>query len=105
VFPQAFPAIDLDFFALKWRHVACFLQAAIGPVALDNMRQRGLGADDPETRLAEDLLTVAVLVILITAPIGAAAIMLSAPKLLNQQSSPAARTAEEGEEEEKSQSG
>jgi len=89
------------FVALAWLPKAT-VQAAIGPLALDRVRKRGLSLDARETQLAEDVLTIAVLVILVTAPIGAAAIMLSAPKLLHQGHSPTGersqRAIEEGEE-------
>ena len=44
------------------------------------------------------ILTIAVLVILITAPIGAIAISLSAPRLLNKHSTPAASPVHRAEE-------
>jgi hypothetical protein len=56
-------------------------QAAIGPIALDAARKIGAG------REAEDLglqvLTLAVLGILITAPLGASIVMLAGPRLLS----------------------
>jgi hypothetical protein len=56
-------------------------QAAIGPIALDAARKIGAG------REAEDLglqvLTLAVLGILITAPLGATIVMLAGPRLLS----------------------
>ncbi|CAN8005414.1 unnamed protein product [Ixodes pacificus] len=67
------------FVAIAWLPKAT-VQAAIGPVALDYARN--LGADDRTVSLATQVLTVAVLSILVTAPIGAAAIALSAPRLL-----------------------
>ena len=63
--------------------VKATVQAAIGPVAYDMARQEGLVQ---ETEYGLKVLTIAVLVILVTAPIGAIAIMLSAPKLLNKTS-------------------
>lgn len=75
------------FVALAWLPKAT-VQAAIGPVAFDQAIR--LAPDDPRRIEYEDLglkiLTIAVLVILITAPIGAIAIMLSAPKLLTKAS-------------------
>ncbi|XP_042856263.1 sodium/hydrogen exchanger 9B2-like isoform X4 [Penaeus japonicus] len=67
------------FVALAWLPKAT-VQAAIGSQALDFAQKSEAG---PEIiRLGEQVLTITVLVILITAPLGAAAIMLSAPKLL-----------------------
>ncbi|XP_037084502.1 sodium/hydrogen exchanger 9B2-like [Pollicipes pollicipes] len=67
------------FVAVAWLPKAT-VQAAIGPVALDYAR---LHAPTPENiALGEQVVAIAVLVILVTAPIGAAAIMLSAPRLL-----------------------
>lgn len=57
------------------------LQAAIGPVALDIAKQRGAGED--VQLLATYVLTIAVISILLTAPLGAVGIALSGPKLLN----------------------
>ena len=75
------------FVALAWLPKAT-VQAAIGGVAFDAATKM-----DPENesrelflQLGVMVLTIAVLVILITAPIGAVAIMLSAPKLLNKTS-------------------
>ncbi|XP_047501492.1 sodium/hydrogen exchanger 9B2-like isoform X3 [Penaeus chinensis] len=68
------------FVALAWVPKAT-VQAAIGSQALDFAQKSEAG---PEVvRLGEQVLTITVLVILITAPLGAAAIMLSAPKLLS----------------------
>ncbi|ROT75079.1 putative mitochondrial sodium/hydrogen exchanger 9B2-like [Penaeus vannamei] len=68
------------FVALAWVPKAT-VQAAIGSQALDFAEKSGAG---PEiVRLGEQVLTITVLVILITAPLGAVAIMLSAPKLLS----------------------
>ncbi len=68
------------FVALAWLPKAT-VQAAIGPVALD--QAKSMNEPDPEKLdLGLKVLTIAVLVILITAPIGAIAIMLSAPRLL-----------------------
>ena len=69
------------FVALAWLPKAT-VQAAIGPVAYDTALN--VGETDETLRLGLQVLTIAVLVILITAPIGAVAIMLSAPKLLKQ---------------------
>ncbi|CAN7937187.1 unnamed protein product [Ixodes hexagonus] len=67
------------FVAIAWLPKAT-VQAAIGPAALDYARI--LNADDRIVSLATQVLTVAVLSILVTAPVGAAAIALSAPRLL-----------------------
>ncbi|XP_076036682.1 sodium/hydrogen exchanger 9B2-like isoform X2 [Oratosquilla oratoria] len=68
------------FVAFAWLPKAT-VQAAIGSKAYDYARQEGAGEE--YEKLGKQVLTIAVLVILITAPLGAAAIMLSAPKLLN----------------------
>ncbi|XP_071552282.1 putative SLC9B1-like protein SLC9B1P1 isoform X4 [Panulirus ornatus] len=68
------------FVALAWLPKAT-VQAAIGSQALDYARKTNAGPE-AET-LGEQVLNIAVLVILITAPLGAAAIMLSAPRLLS----------------------
>ena len=64
------------------------VQAALGPVALDNLYNSDLDPNDPIYKERKDLglkvLTIAVLVILITAPIGSIAITLSGPRLLNE---------------------
>ncbi|KAG7156541.1 sodium/hydrogen exchanger 9B2-like [Homarus americanus] len=68
------------FVALAWLPKAT-VQAAIGSQALNYARKTAAG---PEAeKLGLQVLTIAVLVILITAPLGAAAITLSAPKLLS----------------------
>ncbi|MCL4129876.1 UNVERIFIED_CONTAM: hypothetical protein GTU68_064674 [Idotea baltica] len=72
------------FVALAWLPKAT-VQAAIGSTALDYARDalaEGALEDSIEVIMGAKVLTIAVLVILITAPIGAVAIMLSAPKLL-----------------------
>ncbi|ESP00110.1 hypothetical protein LOTGIDRAFT_63379, partial [Lottia gigantea] len=57
------------------------VQAAVGSVALDTAREKG---SDPEfIELGTKVLAMAVLVIIITAPLGAVAISLTAPRLLN----------------------
>uniref|UniRef100_A0A6A7G0F7 Sodium/hydrogen exchanger 9B2-like n=2 Tax=Hirondellea gigas TaxID=1518452 RepID=A0A6A7G0F7_9CRUS len=67
------------FVALAWLPKAT-VQAAIGSTALDYARR--IGAEEEEIVRAKQVLTIAVLVILVTAPIGAIAIMKSAPRLL-----------------------
>ena len=74
------------FVALAWLPKAT-VQAALGPVALDSLYNSDL---DETSELYQErkalglkVLTIAVLVILITAPIGAIAITLTGPRLLN----------------------
>lgn len=63
-------------------YLACVcVQAAIGSTALDVARSTG---DEQLEKYGMDVLTVAVLAILITAPVGALAIGLTGPKLLQQ---------------------
>ena len=61
--------------------VPLFLQAAIGALALDKARYFG---NKEGIVLGKQILTLAVLSIIITAPIGAAIIALSGPRLLHQ---------------------
>ncbi|KAK8395971.1 hypothetical protein O3P69_005218 [Scylla paramamosain] len=68
------------FVAFAWLPKAT-VQAAIGSQALDYARKTNAGPE--EERLGEQVLTIAVLSILLTAPVGAAAIMLTAPRLLS----------------------
>lgn len=68
------------FVALAWLPKAT-VQAAIGSQALDYARKTNAGPE--EEKLGEQVLTIAVLSILVTAPVGAAAIMLTAPRLLS----------------------
>ncbi len=67
------------FIPLAWLPKAT-VQAAIGSVALDTAREKDLGPEIIE--LGEQVVTIAVLVILATAPVGAIAISLSANRLL-----------------------
>lgn len=67
------------FIALAWLPKAT-VQAAFGPVALDIARSRD---DAVAANYAMKVLTVAVLSILITAPIGAVCIAVAGPKLLS----------------------
>ncbi|XP_057175454.1 sodium/hydrogen exchanger 9B2 [Triplophysa rosa] len=60
------------------------VQAAIGSMALDMANSAG---DEPLQNYGMDVLTVAILAILITAPIGALAIGLTGPKLLQKYTS------------------
>lgn len=57
----------------------CLHQAAIGSTALDMARSRG---DKVSENYGMDVLTVAVLSILLTAPVGALVIGLAGPRLL-----------------------
>ncbi|XP_067301488.1 sodium/hydrogen exchanger 9B2 isoform X1 [Pseudorasbora parva] len=68
------------FISLAWMPKAT-VQAAIGSTALDVARSSG---DEQLQIYGMEILTVAVLAILITAPVGALAIGLSGPKLLQQ---------------------
>ena len=78
------------FVALAWLPKAT-VQAALCPVALDNLYNSGLdpGDDLYKTRyvFSSQILQIAVLVILITAPLGSIAITLSGPKLLKKSDS------------------
>lgn len=80
-FGHTFTLKEKFFVAIAWLPKAT-VQAAIGPVALDTARE--MGADAETISLAMTILAMAVLSILITAPLGAAAIALSAPRLLQQ---------------------
>ncbi|KAL4618216.1 mitochondrial sodium/hydrogen exchanger 9B2-like [Arapaima gigas] len=75
------------FTALAWIPKAT-VQAAIGSTALDTARRQG---DPVLEKYGMDILTVAVLAILITAPIGAVSIGLAGPRLLQKQVDPNAR--------------
>ncbi|XP_013396747.1 sodium/hydrogen exchanger 9B2 [Lingula anatina] len=67
------------FMAISWFPKAS-VQAAIGPVAYDTAKAYNAG---PEVlALGKQILTIAALSILITAPLGAAAIALTAPRFL-----------------------
>jgi len=67
------------FLCLAWLPKAT-VQAAIGSIALDTARSRN--TNPAIIRIGEQILTIAVLSILLTAPLGATAIGLSGPKLL-----------------------
>jgi len=71
------------FIALSWLPKAT-VQAAIGSIPLDTARARGFAGKQQE-EVGIQILTIAVLVILVTAPIGAIAIAVSGPKLLRKQ--------------------
>lgn len=67
------------------RILACLCQAAIGSTALDMARTK----DDKQLqKYGMDVLTVAVLAILLTAPVGALIIGLCAPRLLQKPENP-----------------
>jgi len=68
------------FMAFAWLPKAT-VQAALGPIFLDNALKNGLGQEYIET--GEQILTLAVLSILITAPLGAVSILALGPKLLS----------------------
>ncbi|GFR84744.1 mitochondrial sodium/hydrogen exchanger 9B2-like [Elysia marginata] len=79
------------FIPIAWLPKAT-VQAAIGAVALDSAKE----VNDKELiQLGEQILTLAVLVILITAPIGAAGISLAGPKLLSRPTLPSKETNDE----------
>lgn len=73
------------FVALAWLPKAT-VQAALGPVALDNLYSSELDEESELFQMRRELghkvLTIAVLVILITAPLGSIAITLTGPRLL-----------------------
>ncbi|KAJ8269651.1 hypothetical protein COCON_G00122580 [Conger conger] len=73
------------FIALAWLPKAT-VQAAIGSKALDMARSKG---DPVLEKYGMNVLTVAVLAILVTAPIGALGIGLAGPRLLQKQEEPA----------------
>ncbi|KAJ0181768.1 hypothetical protein K1T71_002490 [Dendrolimus kikuchii] len=74
------------FVGLAWMAKAT-VQAALGPVALDEVRKM-VGADPILVEYAESVLTVCILSIVITAPIGAIVITLTGPRLLSKTSKP-----------------
>ncbi|XP_049617369.1 sodium/hydrogen exchanger 9B2 isoform X1 [Syngnathus scovelli] len=69
------------FIAIAWMPKAT-VQAAIGSTALDTARDKN---DETLVKFGLDVLTLAVLAILITAPIGALSIGLTGPRLLSRQ--------------------
>jgi len=100
------------FVSLAWIPKAT-VQAAVGPLALDMANQAIRAAEKAGSSLEEmsllneravlggKVLTIAVLVILITAPIGAIAVMGAGPKLLEQMKEgeeKVEKDAEEGDE-------
>ncbi|CAG2103254.1 unnamed protein product [Medioppia subpectinata] len=79
VFGAKFTLKEKVFIGFSWLPKAT-VQAAIGPIALDMARDR---ADPKHIQMATLVLTIAVLSIVMTAPIGAIAIALMGPKCLN----------------------
>ncbi|KAJ7333552.1 Sodium/hydrogen exchanger 9B2 [Desmophyllum pertusum] len=73
---------DKLFVAIAWSPKAT-VQAAIGSVSLDIARERGFTGMRQE-ELGIQILTIAVLSILLTAPVGAVGIAVSGPRLLSQ---------------------
>ena len=67
------------FMAFAWLPKAT-VQAALGPIFLDNAMKYGKKEWEP---MGEEILTLAVLSILITAPLGAISILALGPKLLD----------------------
>ncbi|XP_045108402.1 sodium/hydrogen exchanger 9B2-like isoform X2 [Portunus trituberculatus] len=79
VMGAGFSLLERLFIAIAWLPKAT-VQAAIGSHALDFVRQHGNDPDD--IFRGQQVVTIAVMVILVTAPIGAAAIKLTGPKFL-----------------------
>ncbi|XP_071492549.1 sodium/hydrogen exchanger 9B2-like [Diadema antillarum] len=71
------------FMVFSWLPKAT-VQAALGPLALDEIR-RQTEPDETDERRGIQLLTIAVLSILLTAPIGAILVTLCGPKLLEKE--------------------
>ncbi|ODN02967.1 Mitochondrial sodium/hydrogen exchanger 9B2 [Orchesella cincta] len=78
------------FIAISWVPKAT-VQAAIGPIALDYVKNMQSGVDTQLEQLATQVLTIAVVVILLTAPIGEFAVIFSGPRLLSKDKSSEAR--------------
>jgi NhaP-type Na+/H+ or K+/H+ antiporter len=112
VYTKQFTQGERLFISMAWLPKAT-VQAAIGAVALDAARARLL--DLEKTHLAnstaiseaktnvqhgQNILTLAVLAILVTAPIGAALIALCGPRLLDRESGGAEERVEEEEKDE-----
>ncbi|XP_043467171.1 sodium/hydrogen exchanger 9B2 [Leptopilina heterotoma] len=75
------------FIAISWMAKAT-VQAALGPGTLDCIDEK----NEEQVHHAETVLTICVLSILLTAPVGAIIISLSGPKLLKKTSAPVAVT-------------
>eukprot|EP00606_Chrysophyceae_sp_TOSAG23-5_P000936 GSChrysophyteH2.ASY1.ANO1.1718.1 assembled CDS len=71
------------FVALAWFPKAT-VQAAIGAAVLDTAKQQEIVSEE-EVKFGEQILTIAVLSIMLTAPIGAAAIAFGGPRLLERE--------------------
>ncbi|KAG6446270.1 sodium/hydrogen exchanger 9B2 isoform X2 [Manduca sexta] len=74
------------FVGLAWMAKAT-VQAALAPVALDEVRKMEI-VDEQLVQYAETVITVCIMSIVITAPIGAIVITLTGPKLLSRTSKP-----------------
>lgn len=64
------------------------VQAALGPIFLDNVLKNNLNGDVVNPETGQSILTLAVLSILITAPLGAIAILALGPLLLTNDDAP-----------------
>jgi len=95
VFSGGFTWKEILFIDLAWIPKAT-VQAALSPQPLDMVRSRD-PLDEDQLRYATALLTTAVIAILVTAPLGAAAITLSGPRLLNRKLDEGAPKTEEEE--------
>lgn len=71
---------------IRYSYTSIFSQAALGPVALDLAKKSG---DEDFILWAQEVLTIVVLSILLTAPVGAIGITLGGPRLLPKDSLPA----------------
>jgi len=96
VWTPQFTLKERVFIALAWFPKAT-VQAAIGAVALDTANQQDPVSED-QVKYGQQILTIAVLSIMLTAPIGAAAIAFGGPKLLEKE--PERRDGDKEEEEE-----
>lgn len=81
VFYSGLTAAERLFVAIAWLPKAT-VQAVMGPLPLDQAEQFG---DEKDEEYGLKVLTLAVMAILITAPIGAIGIQLSAPRLLEKE--------------------
>ncbi|XP_045535519.1 sodium/hydrogen exchanger 9B2 isoform X2 [Papilio machaon] len=78
------------FVGLAWMAKAT-VQAALGPVALDEVRKMAVAEGQPVPELlqyAETVLTVCIMSIVITAPLGAMVITVTGPRLLSKTTKP-----------------
>ncbi|XP_042891567.1 sodium/hydrogen exchanger 9B2-like isoform X1 [Penaeus japonicus] len=81
VMGASFTVWERLFIAIAWLPKAT-VQAAIGSLALDHIQQSGSEPDPEDVTRGVKVVTIAVMVILVTAPLGAAAIKLTGPKFL-----------------------